>query len=103
MSLERKDPADTGQSKPATELTRMNAAATPEVSFVVVQCISSSTGLRKMPPPTPVSPESIPMTAPKHTAIQIGTTAASSLSVTDLALKNNRTALYSSTMPTIEL
>src|SRR5712692_4181363 len=81
----------------------MNAAATPDVSFVVVQCISSRTGLRKIPPPTPVRPESKPITAPRHSAIQIGTTVASSFSAATLALRNNRTALYRSTMPTIDL
>ena len=63
---------DTWPNKPEIELTRMNATATPDVSLVLAQFIMSSTGLKKMPPPTPVRPESKPITAPIQSAATSG-------------------------------
>ena len=46
------------------EFTRMNGAEIAEVCLVPAQPSISSSGLRKMPPPTPVSPASKPSAAP---------------------------------------
>ena len=48
-------------SSPAVEFTRMKAADTPPVSRISAQLAKISRGLRKMPPPVPVRPESRPM------------------------------------------
>ena len=42
----------------------MNAADAPEVGHVPAQPVNRSSGLRKMPSPVPVSPDSYPMTPP---------------------------------------
>jgi hypothetical protein len=54
------------------ELTRMNAAEAPDVGRVPTQPVNNSSGLRKMPPPVPVSPASNPMTPPEATAGAVG-------------------------------
>src|SRR5436190_21905181 len=51
-------------ARPAIEFTKMKGAATAEVCLVPAQPIISSSGDRKMPPPTPVNPERKPRTAP---------------------------------------
>jgi hypothetical protein len=38
------------------ELTRMNAADVPDVGRVPAQPVNRSKGLKKIPPPVPVSP-----------------------------------------------
>src|SRR5574343_106955 len=56
------------ESKPAmpdSELTRINAAATPEMTRSGAQRISSMSGLRNTPPPTPVRPDRKPNPAPQ--------------------------------------
>ena len=55
----------TWPSKPEAEFTRMNATETPAVLRVSAQPRSRINGLRKIPPPTPVSPERNPMPEPK--------------------------------------
>ena len=52
-------------SSPAIELSRMKAAAIPDITRTSAQRRNSSSGLRKMPPPTPVSPDSRPSAAPQ--------------------------------------
>ena len=59
-------------ARPASELTRMNAAATPPVSRVSAQPMNSRSGLRKMPPPVPVRPASSPIPAPQTIATSVG-------------------------------
>ena len=49
---------------PEIELTRMNAPDRPAASRVRVQPASTSSGVRKMPPPVPLSPASRPIPAP---------------------------------------
>src|SRR5436305_8161756 len=51
----------------------MNAAATPDICRVSAQPARSTRGLRKIPPPTPVMPDSSPMPAPSATARGTGT------------------------------
>ena len=46
----------------------MNAAETPAVLRTSAQPASSNSGLRKIPPPTPVNPDSKPIAAPKPSA-----------------------------------
>jgi len=50
--------------KPATELKRMKRAVIPEAFFTVVHFPIISIGDRKIPPPTPMSPEISPMIDP---------------------------------------
>ena len=50
--------------KPANELHNINNAATPEAFFTVVQFAEIIIGDRKIPPPTPIRPETIPITEP---------------------------------------
>src|SRR5690625_6548929 len=49
---------------PATELTRINAAAIPDITFISAHRNSNNRGLRKIPPPTPVRPDRKPSPAP---------------------------------------
>ena len=49
---------------PAKELHNMNNAATPEAFFTVVQFAEIIIGDRKTPPPTPIKPETMPITDP---------------------------------------
>jgi len=51
--------------KPGIELTRMNRAETAEAVFVLAHRIKISKGVRKIPPPVPVNPESSPSPAPR--------------------------------------
>ena len=55
---------DTFPARPAREFTKMKAAETPADSFAPAQFLNSNSGVRKMPPPDPVSPESSPIPAP---------------------------------------
>jgi len=57
-------PADRYPESPATELKRMNAAAIGTEPLMSVQRNSSNSGLRKMPPPTPVNPDTKPNIPP---------------------------------------
>src|SRR5687767_6471449 len=57
-------------SSPATEFTRMKGAATPDVARVSAQPAYRRSGLRKIPPPTPVIPETNPITSPVGSATQ---------------------------------
>ena len=47
-------------AKPEIEFTKINAAATPEITLVFSHLKNSSSGLKNTPPPMPVSPESKP-------------------------------------------
>ena len=49
---------------PAAEFTKINKADTAAVSFISAQCSSSNRGLKKIPPPTPIIPETNPRIAP---------------------------------------
>jgi hypothetical protein len=60
-------------SNAAIELTNINAAETPTDCLIVAQPFSSKMGLRKIPPPTPVSPDNSPITIPRATDNQFGT------------------------------
>ena len=51
---------------PAMELTKINAAATPEITFRGAQCKKTNNGLRKIPPPTPVTPDKKPKIPPNN-------------------------------------
>jgi len=91
---------ETLPARPAIELPRMKGAARPEAARVSAHPAKSSTGLRKMPPPVPVRPESSPMAAPMPTAGSVGTwgcprpvsAAAARLAVTAIpAAANSRT------------
>ena len=44
----------------------MKAAATPEVTRVLAQPIINTSGLKKIPPPTPVSPDINPIRLPPN-------------------------------------
>src|SRR6266508_3792257 len=59
-------------SRPAKELTQMNAAETAAVGLGSAQWARSRRGERKIPPPTPVSPESSPIAAPQKRAAASG-------------------------------
>ena len=50
----------------------MNAAVGAALSRTVAHPASTSSGLRKMPPPTPVRPDSRPMPAPTTSASGTG-------------------------------
>jgi hypothetical protein len=52
-------------ASPAMELTRMKAAEVPDVGRLPAQPVNSSKGLRKIPPPVPVNPESRPIAPPQ--------------------------------------
>jgi len=81
----------------------MKGAATAEVSFVLAQPSISSSGLRKMPPPTPVSPDSRPSTAPIAIASAIGGSRTGRISSPARPLSQSCQAAYSSTTPTSTL
>ena len=49
---------------PDKEFTRINGALIAAVCFAVAQPKSSTSGLKKIPPPTPTTPLTIPMKAP---------------------------------------
>ena len=55
--------------RPEIELTRINSAETADAVFVFAQRIKISKGVRNMPPPVPVNPESSPSPAPTYRAI----------------------------------
>ena len=55
-------------SSPALEFTRMKSALTAAAFFAVAQRISNNNGVRKMPPPVPVSPASRPSAPPVPSA-----------------------------------
>lgn len=57
-------PALNSPARPATELSRTNSEAVAAVRLVSAQLSISITGLRKMPPPVPVSPAMRPTTIP---------------------------------------
>ena len=59
FSVERKFP-----NKPEIEFNKINSAETAAAFFVVAQRISKSNGVRKIPPPVPVSPDNNPRKAP---------------------------------------
>src|SRR5438270_441039 len=69
----------------------MKAADTPADSRVSAHRINRRSGERKMPPPTPVSPESRPINAPQAIAARSGTPLMGSL------LTRLQTSLYVST------
>ena len=52
-------------ANPEIEFERINAEATPEITLMGAQCINSISGLRKTPPPTPVSPDRNPNPDPQ--------------------------------------
>ena len=54
-------------SKPEIELARMKSAETAEAVLVLAQRIRITKGVKKIPPPTPVNPESRPSPAPTET------------------------------------
>ena len=78
----------------------MKSAATPEVIRVVAHPIVNSNGLRKIPPPTPVSPASSPMPAPLSRATPNGGAVARSTAGSLRAERYIRQAASSRTMPT---
>lgn len=49
---------------PAAEFTNINNADTAAVSFMFAQCINNKIGLKKIPPPIPIIPETNPSAAP---------------------------------------
>ena len=51
-------------AKPAKELKSINRAATPDAFLTLVQLAIIIIGERKIPPPTPISPEIKPMNEP---------------------------------------
>jgi hypothetical protein len=59
-------------ASPAVELTKMKAAEVPDVGRVPAQPVNSSKGLRKIPAPVPVNPESRPIAPPQVTAGSVG-------------------------------
>src|SRR5712691_5639999 len=59
--------------RPATELTRIKAAETLALWRGSAHPITRRSGLKKMPPPIPVSPETKPSPAPKSSASIRGT------------------------------
>src|SRR5260370_41610585 len=56
-------------ARPEIELTRMNSAETADAVFVFAQRMKIKIGVRKIPPPVPVNPESSPRPAPTETAM----------------------------------
>ncbi len=60
----------TWPASPARELTRMKAAAMAALVRMLLQRRKSSNGLKKMPPPTPVIPETNPSPAPAGMAMR---------------------------------
>src|SRR3954454_25076527 len=84
-------------SKPVAELTRINNAETAAAVLVRAQRISSSSGVRKIPPPVPVRPDSKPKPAPiDRAAGSEGWPATSSLA----GFSRKRAAESSKTTPT---
>src|SRR5881409_33090 len=88
--------------RPAIELTNMNGAATPDVARVSAQPIDKSSGLRKIPPPTPVRPDRNPIAAPHASAAHMGGRCVS-LTIGLSADRSIHTAAYRSTTPTMIL
>lgn len=93
---------ETAPRMPATELTRMNAADTLEVSRVSTQWQISSGGLRTIAPPVPVRTESRPMIAPATSAAHGGGACHGSLNLRH-EVTSIRAATNSSTQPTVVL
>src|SRR3982750_2180979 len=89
-------------SKPATEFARMKGAATAEVARVSDQPMWRSSGLRKIPPPTPVRPERNPIASPDITAAH-NAGGRGSRDTDFNADRNIQTAAYRSTTPTSTL
>jgi len=58
-------------SRAEIELTRINAAAMPEMIFTLAHRKYRRSGLKNIPPPTPVSPERSPRTAPAKNSTEI--------------------------------
>src|SRR5438445_8161755 len=54
--------------RPAIELTKINMAEMAEAVFVRAQCMKITSGVKKIPPPVPVRPESKPSPAPTPNA-----------------------------------
>src|SRR5690554_5104635 len=50
--------------KPATEFTKIKAAAIPDITLTSAHRKNSNRGLKKIPPPTPVRPDRKPRPAP---------------------------------------
>ena len=61
-------PFVTNPKRPAIELTKINNAETAAVCFMVAHPKRSSTGLKIIPPPIPISPDINPITAPMNNA-----------------------------------
>jgi len=59
-------------ASPDIELTRINIADTPAAVLVSDHLANKRTGVRKMPPPTPTSPDNSPITAPINRAQTMG-------------------------------
>ena len=57
-------PAERYPESPATELKRINAAAIGTEPLMSVQRNNNNSGLRKIPPPTPVNPDTKPNIPP---------------------------------------
>src|SRR3990172_5661788 len=60
--------AETTPSSPATEFTKIKAAATPETCRISAQPLKTRRGLKNIPPPTPVKPDKRPSPPPETTA-----------------------------------
>ncbi len=73
-------------ARPEIELTMMNAPERPAASRVAVQPESTSSGVRKMPPPVPLRPASSPIPAPAATPGSNGTPGRSSSLVGTMAV-----------------
>src|SRR5262249_37788548 len=61
-------PRASAPRRPGREFTQMKAALTPAVRLASAQPFKIMTGERKMPPPTPTSPESSPTPPPTASA-----------------------------------
>src|SRR5204863_2042697 len=59
-------------SSPAMELTKMNMAEMADAVFVGAQWRKITSGVRKIPPPVPVSPDRSPKAPPMTTASGFG-------------------------------
>lgn len=57
-------PLENAPSKPAIELTKINAAAMPEITLGCSARKNNSRGLKNMPPPTPETPDKKPSKTP---------------------------------------
>src|SRR2546429_8422935 len=88
--------AQTNPAGPAIEFNKINNEKTADACFVFAQLEKSKRGVRKIPPPVPVSPERNPMPEPTARAADNGggVTAGGSP-----RRKNNRAAEKNSTSP----